>query len=193
VFAADALELAVLQHTKQLRLRGLVQVPDFIEKDGAAVRQFELAAPERRRTGERSLFVAEELALDQVNGNRGAVDLHEGTRGERTLAVDVGGQQLLARTGLTGKQDCHVRTRHLRGLPHGLLEYWRRPNHPGRVPDQFAVALVLALQVRPLERVLDDQQHAVARERFLEEVERANLRRFDSVRHRAVPGDHHGR
>ena len=66
------------------------------------------------------------------------------------------------------------------------------PNHPRRVADQLAVALVLALQVRPLERVLDDQQHAVARERLLEELERAHLRRLDRVGDRAVPGDHHG-
>ena len=55
------------------------------------------------------------------------------------------------------------------------------------LPDQFPVTLVLALQVRPLERVLDDQQHAVARERLLEEVERADPRRLDGVGHRPVP------
>ena len=96
LLAAHALELAVLQDAQQLRLRRFVQVADFVEKDGAAVGQLELAAPERRRTGERALLVAEQLALDQLGRNRGAVHLHERTRGKRALAVDVGREQLLA-------------------------------------------------------------------------------------------------
>ena len=192
LLAADALELAVLQDAQQLRLRRLVQISDFVEKDRAAVGQLELAAPERRRAGERPLLVAEELALDQLGRNRGAIHLHERTRGERAFAMDVGGQQLLAGPGLSRQQHADVGPRHLGRLLHGLLERGRRSDHPRRVPDQLAVALVLALQVRPLERVLDDQQHAVARERLLEELERAHLRRLNRVGHRAVTGDHHG-
>ena len=48
LLAADPLELAVLQHAQQLGLRRLVQVADFVEEDGAAVGQLELAAPQRR-------------------------------------------------------------------------------------------------------------------------------------------------
>ena len=66
LLAADALELAVLQDAQQLGLRRLVQVADFVEKDGAAVGQLELAAAQRRRAGERALLVAEQLALDQL-------------------------------------------------------------------------------------------------------------------------------
>ena len=192
LLAAHALELAVLQDAQQLRLRRLVQIADFVEKDGAAVGQLELAAPERRGAGERALLVAEQLALDQLGRNRGAVHFHERTRGKRALAMDVGREQLLAGPRLSRQQHADVGSRHLRRLLHGLPEHGRRSDHPRRVADQLAEALVLALQVRPLERVLDDQQHAVARERLLEEVERAHLRRLDGVGNRAVPGDHHG-
>jgi GNAT superfamily N-acetyltransferase len=96
LLAADALELAVLQDAQQLGLGGLVQVADLVEEDRAAVGQLELAAPQRNRARERPLLVAEELAFDEVGGNGSAVHLHERTRGERALAVDVRGQQLLA-------------------------------------------------------------------------------------------------
>ena len=78
-----------------------MQIADFVEKDGAAVGQLELAAPERRRTGERPLLMTEQLALDQLGRDRGAVDFHERTGGKRALAVDVRGQQLLAGPGLS--------------------------------------------------------------------------------------------
>ena len=43
-----------------------MQIADFVEEDGAAVGELELAAAQRRRTGERALLVAEQLALDQL-------------------------------------------------------------------------------------------------------------------------------
>ena len=66
-------------------------------------------------------------------------------------------------------------------------------DHLRRVADQLAEALVLALQVRSLERVLDHEQHAVAGERLLEEVEGAAARGLDRVADGAVAGDHHHR
>ncbi len=77
-----------------------MQVADFVEKDGAAIGELELAAAERGRAGERALLVAEQLALDQLGRDRGAVDLHERARRKRALAMDVRGQQLFAGAGL---------------------------------------------------------------------------------------------
>ena len=48
LLAAHAVELALLQHAQQLGLRGAVQVAHFVQKDGAAVGQLELAAARRR-------------------------------------------------------------------------------------------------------------------------------------------------
>ena len=48
------------------------------------------------RAGEGPLFMAEELALDQVFGNGGAVDRNERFTPSRALAVDGTGDQLLA-------------------------------------------------------------------------------------------------
>ena len=97
LLAAEPLHLAVLQHAQQLGLRRLVQVADLVEEDCAAVGQLELAAPHAGGAGECAALVAEQLALDQLGGNRRAVDFDERARGERALAMDVRGQQFLAR------------------------------------------------------------------------------------------------
>ena len=104
LLAADALQLAVLQDAQQLGLRRFVQVADLVEKDRAAVGQLELAAAHRRRAGERPLFVAEQLALDELGRNGRAVDLHERARRHRALAMDVRRQQLLAGARLAREQ-----------------------------------------------------------------------------------------
>ena len=132
------------------------------------------------------------LSISSV-GMAAQFTLTNGPRGERALAMDVRRQQLLAGSRFARQQHADVGSRHLRRLLHGAAGTPALdPIIRGASPDQLAEALVLALQVRPLERVLDDEQHAVARERLLEEVERAAPRRLDGVGNRAVPGDHHG-
>ena len=85
-----------------------------------------------------------------------------------------------------------VGSRHLRRLVNGVLERRASADHPRAVADQLAKTLVLALQLGTLDRVLDDEEHAVARERLLQEVERAATGRLDRIADRSVPGDHHG-
>ena len=82
---ADPLDLALLQHAQQLRLRAQAHVADLVEEERAAVGLLELADLLRGGAGERALLVAEQLALDQLLGDRRAVDLHEGARRARRL------------------------------------------------------------------------------------------------------------
>ena len=65
--AADAREFAFLEHPQQLGLRHGTEVPDFVEEQGAAVGELELADA-AAVLGEGALFVAEQLALDHVSG-----------------------------------------------------------------------------------------------------------------------------
>ena len=156
----------------------------------AAVGQLELAAPHPGRAGERAALVTEQLALDQLGWNRGAVDLDERPRRERALAVDVRGEQLLAGSRFAGQQHAGVGPRDLRGLVDHVAERVAPADHLRRVADQLPEPLVLALQIRSLDRVLDHEEHAVAGQRLLQEVERAGSRRLDRVADRAVTGDH---
>ena len=74
---ADAPDLALLQHAEQRGLDGRRKLADLVEQQRPAVRLLEETALRRARVGERSLGVAEELALDQRRGNGTAVDRHE--------------------------------------------------------------------------------------------------------------------
>ena len=62
-------------------------VADLVEEEGAAVGLLE-AAPVAPlvRAGEGALLVAEQLALEERLGQRGAVDRHEGAASRRGLA-----------------------------------------------------------------------------------------------------------
>ena len=63
---AERLELAGLQRPQQHRLRGRVQIADFVEEDHAAVGFFERAPPIGDGAGEAAPGVAEQLADGEV-------------------------------------------------------------------------------------------------------------------------------
>src|SRR5262245_4771873 len=62
--AAKAFKLLFLQHAKQLWLQLTRNVTDFVEKECAAISEFEAAGPALHRTGKRPLLVAEEFAFE---------------------------------------------------------------------------------------------------------------------------------
>ncbi len=119
--AADAVDLALLDGAQELGLEMERHLGDFVEQQGAAIGLLELADATRHRTGEGALLVAEQLALEQVLRDRGAVDRDERLVGARGFAVDVARQHLLAGAALAGDQDRGVGGRDLVGeLDDGL-------------------------------------------------------------------------
>src|SRR5258706_42002 len=75
--AAHAAQLALLQHAQELGLHLRRDVADLVEEEGPAGGLLEQAPPGGVRAGERSLLVAEELALEEALGQRRAVDRQE--------------------------------------------------------------------------------------------------------------------
>src|SRR6185503_20145739 len=71
---ADADDAARVERAQQLRLRGGRQLRDLVEEERAAARRLEQAGLRRGRARERTALVAEELALDDRLGERGAVE-----------------------------------------------------------------------------------------------------------------------
>ena len=67
----------VLDSPKQFGLQFERHFSDFIEEERALVRQFESSDPLPRRTGECTLFMAEQLAFQKAGGNCSAVDFYE--------------------------------------------------------------------------------------------------------------------
>ena len=71
---ADRLGVAPLERAQDLRLHVDGQLADFVEEDGAAGGRLEGALTRRNGAGESAALVAEKLALEQLAGNRAAVD-----------------------------------------------------------------------------------------------------------------------
>ena len=110
--AADALDLALLEDAQELRLDLQRQLADLVEEERAPVGQLEEADPPGDGAGEGALLVAEELALDQPLGDRGAVDRDQRPGGAPAVRVDRAGDELLAGPALAGDEHGGVGRRH---------------------------------------------------------------------------------
>ncbi len=111
---AHALERPLLaQHAEQLHLRGRVDLADFIEENGAAIRLLEAPDAPLARAGERAFLVAEKLALEQLRRQRRAVDRDEFLLRPSAQRVDRLRHELLARAALALDQHGRARGRHL--------------------------------------------------------------------------------
>ena len=113
--AADAIDLALLDRAQQLGLQARVHLADLVEQQRAAARLLELADPPRARPGEGALLVTEQLGLQEVLGNRRAVDRDEGAPCPPALPVQITGDHLLARAAFAGDQDTCFGRRDLPG------------------------------------------------------------------------------
>src|SRR5262249_54747783 len=97
---ADAADLAILQRAEELGLELGRHLADLVEKQRPAARLLEGADAPRPGAGEGALLVAEELALQEVRGERAAVDDDEGTAAARARPVHRLGGAALAGAGL---------------------------------------------------------------------------------------------
>src|SRR3989475_9133630 len=89
-----------LFRSQDLRLQREAHVRDFVEEQRAAPGLLEPTDLARDGAREGALLVPEQLALEQVLGNGGAVDRDERPRGLRAVMMDGAGHDLLARPRL---------------------------------------------------------------------------------------------
>ena len=165
----DAGKLTVLENVQELPLEGGVQVADLIEEDRAAIRGLELADLELMGACEGSALVAEELALEQLAGHRGAVDLDEGAALADGRVVDRARGHVLAGARLAADEygDVHpgcllddlADLGHLRAAPEAQFLAEPAPN--------FVVGRPLPASAGTRQRALDHVLQVVGRERLL--------------------------
>jgi hypothetical protein len=103
--AADPFQFALLQDAQQLGLKGRRDVADFVEKERAAVGHFEAALARRHGAGEGALLMPEEFRLEQILGQRSAVEADVGSARTWRVVVDGVGDQFLAGARLAADQD----------------------------------------------------------------------------------------
>jgi hypothetical protein len=75
--AADCLKLALLQDAEQFGLKFQWHVSNFIEEQGATIRQREPADMRIDSARKGSAFVSEELAFEEAGRHRRTVHLHQ--------------------------------------------------------------------------------------------------------------------
>src|SRR5579859_947449 len=106
--AADAVDLAFLQGAQQFGLQARVHFRYFVEQQGAAGGFLELAEAAGHGAGEGALLVAEQLAFQQILGDRRAVHRDEALARAPALAMDETGHQLLTGAGFARNHDRRV-------------------------------------------------------------------------------------
>ncbi len=149
--AADRKHRAFLQHAQQLRLHLRRELGDLVQEERAAAGQPEVAGSVPDRAGEGALGVAEELALEQRVGERGAVDGDEGSLAPVRGVVDRAGDQLLAGPGLAADQHAGVARGDLLHVPQQLL-------HPSVAGDDAEALGGSALRAPVRIRVEQEQE-----------------------------------
>ena len=141
---AHADHLAVLQHGEQLGLQRQREVTDLVEEQTAARGDLKAAGPVAARIGEGPLDVAEEFAFEQVFAERAHVDADEHLCGAQGAAVDLAGDQLLARAVLAQDQDVGVGGRDLLDGAEHLLHGVRLADDAGERLVQVGAELLRA-------------------------------------------------
>ena len=129
----------------------------------------------------RALLVAEELGLEQVLLQRRAVHLDEGARRAVRVVVNRPRDELLARARFAADEHGRIAARHLLHDAEHVLKRAARAHDAVEVIEVLllvAQVLHLVLEMAELDRLFDLELHFLDLERFLNEVERADLHRF---------------
>ena len=119
--AAEAHELALLEHAQQLGLHRRRHLADLVEEQHAAGGLLDAARLGRDGAGERAALVAEELRFEQLVGQRRAVDGDERAVAAPRGVVDEPRDDFLAGARLAGEQHRRLGLRHARGLRQHVL------------------------------------------------------------------------
>src|SRR4029079_14842517 len=81
-------EAPVLQHAQQLHLRGVIEIANFVQEQGAAVGQLDAPLAILSRVSEGPAHMAEHLAFEERRRDAAEIDLHERTGAPPAVAVN---------------------------------------------------------------------------------------------------------
>jgi len=116
--SADAHHFGVLDDAQETHLRGRSELAHLVEEQRAAIGLLEPALTAADGAREGALFVSEELRVDELAGDRAAVDAAERAVPERRVLVYCAGDDLFARSCFPEDQDRRAAPRHDAGAGH---------------------------------------------------------------------------
>ena len=181
-----------LQDAQQLGLQFQRQFADFVEEDCAAIGGLKQSLLRFQRSGEGSLFVAEQLAFDQRGHQRSAVDRDERTVGKGSAEVHGAGDQFLAGSAFAVDEHWSPRIFQARDHAQHVLNLGGRSDdavHRGFRVHALAQKLVFFDQADFFRHAPQEQtQFLQRRERLGDVVVGAELHGLDSGFDRAVAG-----
>src|SRR5439155_16972038 len=102
---ADALESLFLQHAEQLGLDFKRNIANFVQEEGAPIRQFESPNLVFMRARESSLDVAKQLAFQESRRQSGAMNFDESLVAPRAVGVQGAGEKFFAGATFTADQN----------------------------------------------------------------------------------------
>ena len=143
--------------------------------------------------GERAFLVPEQLRLDQLLGNRRAVDLDEPFAAALAVAVDGPRHELLADAAFALYEDSRVGRRGAADGRHHLRQAGALADHLVPDFDGLLERPVFVAQPGAVELVLNRQQKAIGARRLLDEVRGAFPDRVDGRRRGAMGREHDDR
>ena len=135
-------------------------------------------------------FGPEQLDLEPVRPHRRAVDRNKGTLRAPRVQMQQPPDDLLTGAGRAGDQNPAAGRRHSLDLLPQLVGRRRDADEIDVASGAQLQLLVLAPQLRRLDRTLDDQQQPIRFEGFFDEIVGADLDRFDRRLDRTVSADH---
>ena len=124
------LHLPTFEHAKHARLQIERQFADFVDEDRAFVGGFESALALCRRPSKGALRMAKQLGLDEILGDRSAVDHHVRASCARTRFVHCFTREFLAGAGLAQNEHRRVGRGDLFENSKGFFEGLRARSKP---------------------------------------------------------------
>ncbi|MNH16003.1 hypothetical protein D3C79_756290 [compost metagenome] len=188
--APHALDVLFLQKTQQVGLQLQRQVANFVEEQRATMSRFDAPGLALMSTGEGALLMAEQFRLDQVLGDRPAVDGNERLLAALRLPVQGTGHQFLAGAAFTADQ-------HRRFSRRQLAQQLAQLADRAAVTEQLVAGFIhprqpFATQARHAEGPAQGDLHAGNVERQGVEVEEPFTNEIADGRHAQLFGAEHG-
>src|SRR3954463_1494099 len=188
--ATEAGDFPLLEDAEELRLQIERQFANLVEEERSFLRLLEAARAARGRAGVGALLGSEQLALEELRRNRGAVHRHEAALATRRQ-VERARHALLARARLALDEDEGIGRS---DTGDDLAQFRDR----GALADQvswlrqfLAEALALFFQIAQGDRVHERGEEALGRGRFLDEVGGAELQRLRRFAGGGAARQHH--
>ena len=192
--SAHPLELPLLEKAQELRLKFRRHVADLVEKDRAAMSQFDLARLTPVRAGKRALFMAEQFALQEFFRQTHRIDSDKRPIFSFTPVVNGASEDLFAGSAFAEEQDRRTAAGCLLRQINGLL-------HLGALADNQTIAffdflrenLYTALEPLLLQRFRTTRVRWSGSKGLVDGIVSPFLHRLHRPLHRSIRRYHHHR